>query len=79
MYFIDHFFFLRKIRGGNPKRTIAKIDKNELDIDSYKKNIDKSIDVARIDQNVLSLVKSVVKFNCILDPKRTFSMQKNYN
>jgi len=28
------------MRGGNPKRTIAKIDKIELDIDSYGKNID---------------------------------------
>lgn len=41
------------MRGGNPKRTIAKIDKNELDINSYKKNVDKSIGVVRIDQNVL--------------------------
>lgn len=30
------------MRDGNPKRTIAKIDKIELDINSYGKNIDKS-------------------------------------
>jgi len=41
------------LRGGNPKPTIAKIDKNEFDINSYKKNVEKSIDVVRIDQNVL--------------------------
>jgi hypothetical protein len=29
--------FQFKLRGGNPKRTIAKVDKNELDIDSSKK------------------------------------------
>jgi len=37
------------IRGGNPKRTIVKIDKNELD--SNGKNMDTSIGVVRIDQN----------------------------
>lgn len=39
------------MRGGNPKRTIAKIEKIELDIDSHGK--DTEIGVVRIDQNVL--------------------------
>jgi len=39
--------------GGNPKLTIAKVDKIELGIDSYGKNIDTSIGVVRIDENVL--------------------------
>jgi len=35
------------LRGGNPKRTIAKIDKIELDIDPYGRSIDKSIGMVR--------------------------------
>ncbi|KAL4107143.1 hypothetical protein QTP88_018575 [Uroleucon formosanum] len=42
---------LQYLRGGNPKRTIAKIEKIELDIDSHGKDIEKSIGVVRIDQN----------------------------
>lgn len=39
--------------GGNPKCTIAKIYKIELDFDFYGKNIGKSIGVVRIGQNIL--------------------------
>jgi len=42
-----------KFRGENPKRTISKIDKIEVGIDFYGKNIDISIGVVRVDQNVL--------------------------
>jgi len=49
------------MRCGNPKRTIAKIDKIELDIDSYGKNIDTSIGVIRIDQKYYFLVKPAIQ------------------
>jgi len=46
------------MRGGNPKCTIAKIDKNELDINILiKKNVEKSIGVTRIDKKYYFLVK----------------------
>jgi len=43
------------------KGTIAEIDKIELDIDSYGKNIDTSIGVVRLDQKYYFLVKSAVQ------------------
>jgi len=43
--------------GGNSKSTIDKIEKIKLGISSYGKNIDTSIGVIRIDQNVLFLGK----------------------
>jgi len=42
-----------ELRGGNPKRTVAKIDKIELGIDSYGKNINTLFGIIRIDQNIL--------------------------
>lgn len=40
------------MRGGYLKGTIAKIDKIQLEIDPYGKNVDTSIGVVEIDQNV---------------------------
>jgi len=56
MYIYILFFCRREraeTRSGNPERTISKMNKIELDNDSYGKNIDKSIGVVKIDQNVL--------------------------
>jgi len=64
------------MRGENPKRTIAKIDKIELGIDSYGKNIDTSIGVVRIDHNVL-FSGQIYDSKRLGNPKRIFSIHKN--
>jgi len=56
------------MRGGNPKSTIAKVDKIELGIDSYGKNIESSIRVVRIDQNILFLGQ-ICDLKLLINPK----------
>lgn len=43
------------------KPIIAKMDKMKLDTDSYRKNIDKSIGVIRIDKKYYFLAKSAIQ------------------